>query len=216
MSVATKIKERPMLFSGPMVQAILEDRKWHTRRVIKPQPPVFAGNWYQRNLDHVWYNPENPDLWHFVSPSGKENHIKPICCPYGKPGDRLWVRETWCCVHSIPYAPGPDPRDLVHYRADQTEAAAIITEHRCWRPSIHMPRAYSRITLEITGVRVDRLQMIGPVDCKAEGIQKDLMTGTSIQLINDFEKLWDSINGKTYPWKSNPWVWVIEFKRVAE
>ena len=174
-----QVKERPILFSGEMVRAILDGRKTQTRRVVKPQPPPLGG--FVKN-------------------------------PYGQPGDRLWVRETWALD------------DKYYYRAD----GAVGDRCGKWKPSIHMPRAASRITLEITGVRVERLQEITISDIYAEGAITDewlewrddvsgvgMPAGSRIENERDvWEKLWDSINGKTYPWKSNPWVWVIEFKRI--
>ena len=186
-------KERPILFSGPMVRAILDGRKTQTRRVAKP-------------LD--------------------------ITCPYGSPGDRLWVRETWTPDHAAFY-----PHFPVCYRAgfgpeyERKNGHVWSSEQNAWfpwkwRPSIHMPRWASRITLEITGVRVERLNDISEEDAIAEGIHQFAALslwgndpkGTPAKLVGGnpqeaFALLWESINGEG-SWALNPWVWVIEFKRV--
>lgn len=198
--------ERPIIFSGPMVRAILEGRKTQTRRVIKPQPTreIEPG----KGDSSVWFE--------------SSYHAKGIRCPYGKPGDQLWVRESgW-----QPKDPsirelrdGADTWPQWAYSADGY-SDMDIERFKQWgwksRPSIHMPRWASRITLEITNVRVELLQYISEEDAKAEGV-------TRIPLHNNdvygethreaFERLWDKINGKKHPWSSNPYVWVIEFRR---
>ena len=174
------MKERPMLFSGPMVRAILDGRKTQTRRIIKPQPK-FVPRW----LD--------------------EGHWYGLRCPYGEPGDRLWVRETWAAPHKYDALP---PRLIpvgtnIHYRSTWEGPCGLR-----WRPSIHMPRWASRVTLEITNIRAERLHKISEKDCEAEGIPM-LQGGITI----GFLELWESINGPG-SWKINPWVWVLEFARV--
>jgi hypothetical protein len=182
--------ERPILFSGPMVRAILDGRKTETRRIVKPQPP------------NAYLPPEGP----FKDRMGG---------PYGEPGDRLWVRETWCRGEAW------YPASTYAYRADYE--ASEWTEHvdhdplagaksfNCmacgferWRPGIHMPRAACRIELVVTGVRVERLQDITEGDAMAEG------TGGRA----GFAALWESINARRAPWASNPWVWVVGFSRL--
>jgi hypothetical protein len=154
-------KERGILFSAPMVRAILEGRKTQTRRVVKNQ----------------------------VRRDG-------YTCPYGKPGDVLWVRETWC----------GDRFNGVGYRATDAQSGP-------WKPSIFMPRWASRITLEITDVQVERVHDINECDIVAEGIPFPTDRYVSYEeLLAAFRDLWDSINGKTYPWASNPWVWALTFK----
>lgn len=186
------MKEHPILFSGPMIRAILEDRKTQTRRIVKPQPDaqLFSINsgpeWtYPDRLD-----PDEPD-WDRVR-----------LCPYGKPGDRLWVRETW--------RNGPDK---ALYRATDDSGTPSIR----WKPSIHMPRAYSRISLEVTAVRVERVQDISEKDAWAEGVHSIARrlpySGDDLASVA-FSGLWQEINGKRHPWDSNPWVWVVEFKRI--
>jgi len=128
----------------------------------------------------------------------------PYSCPYGIVGDHLWVRETT-------YAPPKPLKDCLGYVADgdhpHNQSYRIV-------PSIFMLRQYSRITLEITYVRVERLQVMSGKDAQTEGILKDDERTSAITLVGRYRTLWDSINGKKYPWSSNPWVWAIEFKRI--
>ena len=175
------MKDRPIIFSTPMVRAILDGRKTQTRRVVKPQPkPHQSGGWIWEKVGGI-----------IATKSGKIYKSKMLSRnPYGKPGDRLWVRETWANV-------------LCHkmfYKADGND----LPKGCVWKPSIHMFKMYARIWLEITGIRVERLKDLSPKDGIAEGVEH-----WSI-----FPSLWDSINGKKHPWKSNPWVWIIEFKRL--
>ena len=200
------MKERPILFSAPMVRALLAGTKTQTRRAMKPQPTEFVGG------PGVTLQDGSPapliPLDDSVEPYGRE-----IACPYGKPGDRLWVRETWHDASSSLHS-------CALYRAD-----GIDLHWDKWTPSIHMPRWASRITLEITSVRVERLQEISIEDAKAEGawgpddsiVQKVAdYFGTDIFSANPrkaFQMLWESINGPD-SWAANPWVWAIEFRRV--
>lgn len=193
------MNEKPILFSAPMVRAILAGRKNMTRRVVKPQP---VG---------VWAAP------------GK------TACPYGRVDDRLWVREKHARTES--------PCARVHYFADNPQMPTITERHDAGLlkiyPSIFMPRWASRITLEIINVRVERLQEITEEDAIKEGILKlnfyklldqrqvddmnhRILGDFSPYYVRQFQSLWNSINGKTYPWSSNPFVWVIEFKRMEE
>jgi hypothetical protein len=175
------MKQHPILFSTPMVQAILDGRKTMTRRVMKVQPEAFCGGVMRPLL---------------------------TTCPYGWIGDRLWVRETWQQGQR-------NGSDLVlFYKASHEKE---VDEDIKWKPSIFMPRWASRITLEITGVRVERLQEIKEKDAKAEGsptLKGCQHTLKGYRYLLSFERLWDSINGKKYPWSSNPWVWVIKFKKL--
>lgn len=191
------MKERPILFSAPMVRALLYGSKTQTRRVVKPQHLKFfdqsatdmLGAWSKRPM------------------------------PYGKPGDRLWVRETWAhdaesleqCRASLEDAMGGG-RYGPYYRATESAPDTLY-----WKPSIHMPRWASRITLEITGVRVERLQNISKADAIAEGLTSNSGLYASpgqmwqIDPRKAYSNLWESINGPG-SWDANPWVWVIEFK----
>jgi len=214
--------ERPIIFSGPMVRAILDGRKAQTRRVIKPQPVVSegcrisrAGGWAQGYWSaykgSCWI--ENVNIGDTCVADGKTTRANQrIPTPYGQPGDRLWVRECWA------------PKEAEHgqcaaYRADLTyqcgkRCPSEIEAVTKWRPSIHMPRWASRLTLEIVSVRPERLQEISLADIQAEGIPDDRATFNAESQLTKFRTLWDSINGKPYPWASNPWVWRIEFKRL--
>lgn len=213
------MKERPILFSAPMVRSILDGRKAQTRRVLKPQPPTATHD--VRTFHHP-----DPRI-HFWAFDGASllDWVQP--CPYGEVGDRLYVRETW--QHSN-HPLGPyDPDCSVFYRADYLDdplgpdlELSRDGIRRQWRPSIHMPRAASRIVLEVTGVRVERLQDISESDARAEGvtIAERHMNGycaveTRPPSIRAFRELWESING-TEAWDVNPFVWRVEFRRVSE
>ena len=214
------MKERPILMSAPMVRAILAGIKTQTRRVVKPQPPADT---FQVTPYH---HPDNhPRFFAWKDGfGGAEMHPawEPIPCPYGQPGDRLWVRETFGHFErNDNFTPGCE----VFYRAD-----GGCLEIEPWRPSIHMPRWASRITLEITGVRVERLQDISEADAMAEGIERaedffgrpcwrayDEPEGSDVVFPDDpigsYASLWMSINGPG-SWDANPWVWVLEFRRI--
>lgn len=222
------MKERPILFSGAMVRAILDGSKTQTRRVIKNNPiephPVEKAAHYHTG------DPSQGYAWYWRD-RGCWNSSKPFFCPYGHAGDRLWVRETHRLIDYSVTAPGCYP---VHddwqaiYKADNL--SEFIAAGR-WRPSIHMPRWASRIALEITGVRIERLQEISEEDALAEGIEKSsdpslsswpflganhLIKGTPkphATAGQAFLDVWGSIYG-AMSGIDNPWVWVIEFKRV--
>lgn len=230
-----EIKERPILFAAPMVRAILAGQKTVTRRVVKVQP--FDLSWSRRDhsFGYLSGRAENGDeldgFYAYSTRSGGEWSAK---CPYGQPGDRLWVRETWLedpeddgtwaytqymgCKGS-PLSDIPtrfQKPDHCIFRASW-EGADLL-----WRPSIHMPRWASRILLEITEVRVERLQAISDEQCVAEGcgvgpgaigVKLTVPPGASMPQAM-FAELWKSINGAS-AWDSNPWVWVVEFKRVT-
>lgn len=225
--------ERPMLMSAPMVRAILDGSKTQTRRVVKPQPreaspgPGIRAALY-RPGDFVWPDkvpgcstisckPHGPDGW------AEENS------PYGKPGDRLWVREAWRTAASLdhlspsaiaarcidagyrnPWAPllyDADGHRNSEWRGFETPPK--MSEPGKGRPSIHMPRWASRISLEITRVRVERLQDISGADSRAEGA-----AGHPDGPWHAYRSLWTLINGPD-SWAANPWVWVVEFRRVS-
>lgn len=197
------MKEHPIIFSGAMVRAILGGNKTQTRRVVNPQPwegrPMVCAPGWEGDRD-AWL-PEPCEVGLNSSPQSARRR-----CPYGQPGDDgpgdlLWVREAWCG--------GEDQGHDVYFRADW------CPDHDGpplkWRPSIYMPRALSRITLEVVEVRVQRLQDISEEDARAE------MGGKVAGIVTTrghFMELWDSINAKCAPWASNPWVWALTFKRV--
>ncbi|HBO2839599.1 TPA: hypothetical protein ACP31N_002655 [Pseudomonas aeruginosa] len=193
------MKERPILFTGPMVRAILEGRKTVTRRVVTPQPD-FLGSMVDPNTP---FKTLDAGL-----------HAR-ITCPYGQPGDRLWVREAWAADAQVDAIA---PSDLsqgepIWYPADlsvRQTGCSMISKGRV-RPSIHMPRWACRILLEITAVRVERLQDISDPGALAEGVShSEMHSGDS--LVDVFARLWESTGGD---WAANPWVWVLEFKRVT-
>ncbi len=185
--------EKPILFSAPMVRALLAGTKTQTRRAVKPQPQDEV---FQHPVSRQWLESVN----------GEESGLR---CPYGQPGDRLWVRETWTPC-------GPLPTDGVLYRSDFPEGPLSIK----FKPSIHMPRWASRITLDITDVRVERLQDISEADAQAEGCPIECMSptgddsGSAIYGPAGYRALWDTINGHG-SWDANPWVWVVEFATAS-
>jgi hypothetical protein len=188
---AAGIKERPIIFGAPMIRAVMDGRKTQTRRLVKDQGAISD-----------------------IAGGG----IEPV-------GSRLWVRETWArwtdtgggwCVV---FKADREARQELHYDAGEGDPAGlgeIVTplpaEAIAWRSPIHMPRWASRITLEITGVRVERLQEISEIDCEAE------IGAEPYSLGNDayprFRELWDSLNAKRAPFESNPWVWCLTFKKL--
>ena len=244
----TEKQEHPILFSAPMVRAILENRKTQTRRVIKPQPEFYV------NSDAAALLAKGRLL--SVASGGWIDFVK---CPYGVPGDRLWVRESiWQKkLWTEPYYPGHyacgeyidhgmtlrwfEPwmlnrengekgHDIIygldetigdHVRYIATDDAPDPIEEKyeyqwCTRPSIHMPHWASRINLEITGIRIERVQDISEQDAITEGVSPSICPPYDhIAHKAAFMTLWDSINKKRgYSWDSNPWCWVIGFRRV--
>lgn len=190
--------ERPILFSGPMVKALLTGTKTQTRRAVKPQGAILTDG-LARYLD--------------VRPPEIENSPV-IPCPYGSPGDTLWVRENLTAKDGyMVYAADGERIDC----GEMDWPASI--EKRKTIPSIHMPRWASRILLEITAVRVERLNEISAPDCIAEGVNVhpdhyDKSDASIYSVISAYYDLWTKINGPG-SWEENPWVWVIEFKRVT-
>jgi hypothetical protein len=213
------MSERPILFSSSMIRAILDGRKHQTRRVVKLRPPYV--------MDERDEGRPCPWPWSTTWAAGDEDDGW-MPCPYGLPGrDRLWVRETWA-----PADPRYSPLAPVVYRADGDDQPCLDAR---WRPSIYMPRWASRITLEVTGVRVERLQDISDEDAIGEGIScgdDAWHAGPDGRYMRDrhgwyvghtrhnapshaFREAWDQINGQRAPWASDPWVWVIDFRRQA-
>ncbi|ATM92222.1 hypothetical protein ACXG8N_002181 [Klebsiella aerogenes] len=224
------MKERGMIFNGEMVRAILDGRKTQTRRIMKVQPEPSKSR-----PGDFWFSSKKLESMVHISDFAPGNSpiadyhlfIQEHCCPFGAVGDRIWVRETWAR-----YNIDQNSHDLA-YRA--TTPADWPEEGR-WRPSIHMPRWASRILLEITNVRIERLNAISPEDAESEGLERTNFTGFGDEpglpsypepdVYFDplkkqwkeyppeaFAGLWESIYGEG-SWKANPWVWVIEFKRV--
>lgn len=199
--------EHPMLFSSEMVRAILEGRKTQTRRVIKPQPSLIDQvlHWNHKAKGILRYGS--------LEYMGKE---LPLCCPYGKVGDLLWVRETYCGEQTT-YT----KRHKMHcvaYKADEGYRCGELKQYKGrWRPSIFMPKWAARIWLEITGIKVERVQDISRKGAEAEGC-KECSDGTGWYGAEvQFCKLWDSLNAKRgYGWSENPFCWVLSFKRVAD
>ncbi|OYO29193.1 hypothetical protein [Janthinobacterium sp. PC23-8] len=227
------MKERPILMNSAMVCATLAGTKTQTRRIIKlPPAPAALGEWQAstiggENGGRTAAGNEVPlraVIWH--TRTGKT-----ISCPHGQPGDRLWVRETWVCddfrVQAGPYLEVPGAREALFYRADN-EQSFEAPEGKYWKPSIHMPRWASRILLEIVSVRVERLNDCSEADAIAEGVRKftdSFMRGlpgwegypgafARPDAYTAYYDLWEKING-VGSWDANPWVWVIEFKRVT-
>jgi hypothetical protein len=209
-ATAVAVRERPILFSGPMVRAILSGQKTQTRRAVS-----------DRVLDRVMPHP-HPAFFLDL----------PDYSPYGKAGDRLWVRESFAGPDHI----GDGDQGVVgfgiEYKADgkfrahgncgcDGPCSGVLISHP-WKPSIHMPRQFSRISLEIAGIRVERLQDITTEDALSEGVESwgplgvQPATRTLCQSPRAaFQRLWNSINAKRgYGWDVNPWVWVLSFQRV--
>lgn len=210
------MKERPILFSAPMVRAILDGRKTQTRRYLTSDTNFTCAE------------------------------LTKLKCRYGVPGDRLWVRETWCAV--LPRKDGgleyngarlvtpPDGESVeLWYRADGElgPISCLFDDGPRWRPSLHMPRWASRLTLEVTSVRVERLQDISEEDAKAEGVTPLASIGESQPILDTprrgrthgthphvlaFGVLWDTLNGKRpgCAWQDNPWVWAVSFRRIGD
>ncbi|MEX6663738.1 hypothetical protein [Pseudomonas sp. W2-17] len=195
----TAIKERPILFSAPMVRAILEGRKTVTRREVKKQAAL--------NCLAAGFEPA------FLALAGNAD-----LCPYGQPGNRLWVRETWAQPAHLD--PGPTVYRATYPDCIKGQGWENLPPSDAihWKPSIHMFRRDSRILLEITDVRVERLQDITNAESIAEGAEPvTLAEARSLDLLTyqaGFARLWNSINGPG-AWAADPWVWVVEFKRVT-
>lgn len=218
-------KEIPILFSAPMVEAIMDGRKKQTRRVIKQLPPeTFIHYLFEKDGKHYKRESVNGCV---------ELGFK---CPYGKPGDILWVRETFCHYTTDT---GFEIPGTFRYKTDNN-----ITSEEKWKPSIHMPKAAARIWLEVTDVRVERLQDINPNDACLEGVEywnidHDALEGGELQAefknymwidnekhneyafptyansVDSFRTLWQSINGPE-SWEANPWVWVVSFNVLSK
>ena len=214
------MRERPILFAGAMVRAILDGRKTQTRRVVKI-PGVMPRTAFTITSSAEEMIRFDDGTFHYLSTAALSG---PYPCPYGQAGDRLWVRETWAASGS-----------RTRYRADQSHPDDYPgAQFQPWRPSIHMPRVACRLVLEITDVRVERLQAISHEDALAEGVfdgaafcdafepGKRNAAGESHEDIarrlqwpqRQFQRLWASINGQA-SWDANPWVWALTFRQVT-
>jgi len=228
------IFEKPILFNGEMVKAILEGRKTMTRRVIKfdKLSKIKKGRLFYSSTFKSWVI-ENKS-W------TKEADIEMVKCPYGEVGDRLWVRETFVNGYEYDEDGNMTKKELLLFKADNPDMQwhdedGYMVDSITWKPSIHMPRKLSRINLEITNVRVERVQDITDEAAVKEGITEcpipatgdhpemigymagpdDGRTGLTKYPIEAFEVLWDSINEKRgYGWSKNPFCWVLEFKVI--
>ncbi|HIE8673071.1 TPA: hypothetical protein ACXPYG_005121 [Klebsiella variicola subsp. variicola] len=222
----TKIIERGMIFNAEMVWALLDGRKTQTRRIMKPQPTLddFVCPYEGPRGGHIWPSRNHQYALHvetmLQNGEGCWGGLASDACHFGEIGDRIWVRETFR-VHSR----ATDVATLVYkasVRNSWTEQTHRVPVAVCnkpatpekWTPAIHMPRWASRILLEITGVRVERLKSISDGDAIREGCSTtDMKSGDCVADV--FARLWASIYGDE-SWNSNPWVWVIEFKRIEE
>lgn len=227
------MRAHPILFSTDMVQAIIAGKKMQTRRMVKKQPNIKATHF---EYSPAWkLKPWVAEFQYHDSPCWEiTDNYK---CPYGEPGDVLWVRETWTkgCEWD---GTGAQPPLRYYYRANNDwkgldwwhEKTDTISDSPSWKPSIHMPKAAARIWLEITDIRVVRLQDITEEDAIAEGIEgmevaedghlvmkwRDYTStdGWYYNLVESFKSLWFSINGPD-SWANNPWLWVVSFKVLS-
>ena len=253
------MKERPILFSGPMGRAILDGRKTQTRRVVKAPkhilPDGLTPMTWDRHDATLRAQGVSDDARHYLTGPRWEGErlfgnvrgdpgYGVIACPYGQPGDRLWVRETWApmCLTADPHCWCPDDEakaknHYVEYRADTGNAypgewpedeARGYDDAPKWRPSIHMPRSACRLTLEVTGVRVERVRDISEADAAAEGFDspefRDKIEELRSIAVGDIPTTYPTPRSeflhtffdlnKRAPADSNPWVWVVEFRVV--
>lgn len=235
--------EHPVLMNGEMVRAILDGRKTQTRRLVKPPFPIRG------ECDLRWIDgSDHPEIY------GAGGAWLPLSCPFGRVGDRLWVRETWRPIFFQGGTGGyvGTVSEHVEYRASEGKLLLLKCTVACdgtpyvehsdgygkafrdacywstrtggsgrWRPSIHMPRWASRLTLEITGVRVERVQSISEDDAKAEGFTAAYREGsdeaTYIEGPGGFRWAWDRLYAKSgLGWDANPWIWVLSVKKIGD
>ena len=204
------MNEKPILFSTEMVRAILNGRKTQTRRVLKFDPTANMEYWEDPRPELIKFSNINNDPYWSVWVGDR---AMDICkCPYGAVGDSLWVRETWA-VHVCSHE---KPSELYHPQRVwyKTEDDTTHQYRGKWRPSIFMPRWASRITLEVTNVKVQHLWEISEYDMNKEGVPSP-SDNAGMHWVTPWVKLWDSINeDRGYGWETNPFVWVVEFKVV--
>ncbi|SCY45289.1 hypothetical protein [Desulfoluna spongiiphila] len=202
------MKERPILFGPAMVRAILNGRKTQTRRIVKPPFELHANGYLTR--------------------PGKTERLQPYPCPYGQVGERLWIRERFRlwepdnCICAGPFCGCPSPGTPIYFADTGDDEGAFQ-----WKPSIHMNKEFSRLTLELTGIRIQYLQDISTKDAISEGLEPTLVGVYDNRWKNGgygprqiyadprwaFKWLWNGINQKRgYEWESNPLVWVVDFK----
>ena len=207
------MKETGLMFKAPLVRAILEGKKTQTRRLVA----------MPRKRDSFVMLDHGKGFWPYQSDDGESEVCSDGCehrysSPFGMPGDRLYVRETWQHAN-FPLGPYSDGTP-VFYRADYLDdphgpdgEKSPEGKYRHWSPAIHMPKAAARIWLEVTGVRVERLQSISEADAKAEGVDANKYHGLDRAYARAFSELWETTGGD---WAANPWVWVIDFKRIEK
>lgn len=212
------MKERPIIMTAESVRAILAGRKSQTRRLIKDQRS--EGDWLYVDRGARTYA-YRADL------VGRGGDAMRSLCPYGAPGDRLYVKEAWAAGLDTDGDIVPDARHVIYRERNPTHEAWYVSSpglHESWevvgqtgwRSPMFMPRWASRLTLAVTGVRVERLQAITEADAIAEGVTlpERMATHYDDTHRDAYAALWDRINGKRAPWASNPWVWVVEFRQV--
>lgn len=244
----TKVgREKPIIFSGESVRAIMSGRKNQTRRVVKPQPGMEENGdihfkwatFYANGLTYTWgSNGVGGENWQANDHPKEDKFAEALkrgpankFVPY-RVGDRLWVREghrfygrerNGMIEGGFEYR-GGDARGFTDFSSKYPVQRMVATEFEIayrmgkvnkWKPPIHMPRWASRLALEVTAMRVERLQEISEADCLAEGGWAYANLPIHKAPCRSFQEAWDTINGKKYPWSSNPWVWVIEFKPVT-
>ena len=224
------MKEKPILFNSEMIKVVLEGRKTQTRRVVKNESDKFYVESLNARICEICKHGNEFEFGKHcgicrptkIKPTYKDYSEFELKCPYGQIGDKLWVRETF--THYRGFGEDVKPDAPIIYKADKDDCGqypvtvdgkeCLVSQKMPWKPSIFMPKKCCRIWLEIIDIRVERVQDISEIDCIAEGTRRP-EDYPYICYVDEFELLWDSINAKRgYSWASNPWVWVVEFKKV--